>query len=91
MEVFAKTFNAWGATLTVDPDGQGKYSWKILVEDRRRGAPLVRCITSPVGFPSVGETIVDGRAALEVLVPEPVPINNDSALSPSPRPTDRRH
>jgi hypothetical protein len=73
MEVFAKTFNAWGATLTVDPDGQGKYSWKIMVEDRRHGLPRVRCISSPVGFSSVNETIIDGRAALEVLVPEPWP------------------
>ncbi|ANN67714.1 hypothetical protein [Bordetella bronchialis] len=71
MEVFAKTYNAWGATLTVDPDGQGKYSWKILVEDRRQGEPKVQCIASPIGFPSVSETILDGRAALEELLPEP--------------------
>jgi hypothetical protein len=70
MEVFAKIFNAWGATLSVDPDGKGNFSWKILVEDRRQGAPRMRCISSPIGFPSVGETIVDGRAALEVLMPE---------------------
>jgi hypothetical protein len=73
MEVFAKTFNAWDATLTVDPDGHGKYSWKILVEDRRQGEPRLRCISSPLGFPSVSETILDGRAALEVLVPDPCP------------------
>lgn len=73
MEVFAKTFNAWGATLTVDPDGQGRYSWKILVEDRRQGEPRVQCIASPVGFPSMSETILDGRAALEGLVPDPYP------------------
>ncbi|WP_427183445.1 hypothetical protein ACL598_15815 [Bordetella bronchialis] len=71
MEVFAKTYNAWGATLTVDADGQGKYSWKILVEDRRQGEPKVQCIASPIGFPSVSETILDGRAALEELLPEP--------------------
>ncbi|ANN77309.1 hypothetical protein [Bordetella flabilis] len=73
MEVFAKVFNAWGATLTVDPDGKGKFSWKILVEDRRPGRQRSRCISSPVGFPSVGETITDGRAALEVLTPEQDP------------------
>lgn len=71
MEVFAKTYNAWGATLTVDPDGRGKYSWKILVEDGRQGEPKVQCIASPIGFPSVSETILDGRAALEELLPEP--------------------
>lgn len=71
MEVFAKTFNAWGATLTVHPEGQGKYGWKIVVEDRRQGSPRVQCISSPIGFPSVDETILDGRAALEALLPEP--------------------
>lgn len=76
MEVFAKTFNAWGATLTVDPDGQGRYSWKILIEDRRHGEPRVQCIESPVGFPSVSETILDGRAALEELEPAPYPIDS---------------
>jgi hypothetical protein len=44
-----------------------------MVEDRRHGLPRVRCISSPVGFSSVNETIIDGRAALEVLVPEPWP------------------
>jgi hypothetical protein len=73
MEVFAKTFNAWGATLTVDPDGHGRYSWKILVEDRRQGEPRMQCIASPIGFPSVSESILDGCAALEGLVPEPYP------------------
>jgi hypothetical protein len=73
MEVFAKTFNAWGATLTVDPDGHGRYSWKILVEDRRQGEARMQCIASPIGFPSVSESILDGCAALEGLVPEPYP------------------
>jgi hypothetical protein len=73
MEVFAKVFNAWDATLTVDPDGPGKFSWKILVKDRRPGRQRSRCISSPVGFPSVAETITDGRAALEAITPEQDP------------------
>lgn len=70
MEVFAKNANDWGATLTVDESGEGKFNWKILIEDRRRDPPATRCITSPVQFASVRETIVDGHAVLEVLMPE---------------------
>jgi len=70
MEVFAKNSNGWGATLLVDPAENGKYNWRIMVEDRRCAPPSVRFIVSPVSFTSVGESIDDGRAVLEALSPD---------------------
>ncbi|ALM82072.1 hypothetical protein [Bordetella sp. N] len=70
MEVFAKNSNGWGATLLVDPAENGKFHWRIQVEDRRRAPASLRYIYSPDSFPSVGESIDDGRAVLESLTPD---------------------
>lgn len=56
--------------MLVDPVENGKYNWRIMVEDRRRAPPSVRLLVSPVSFTSVGESIDDGRAVLEALSPD---------------------
>lgn len=72
MEIFAKTFEGWGATLTMDSTSTGKFGWKILIEDRRSMPPIASCITSSAEFRSAREAIVDGHGALEALMPEKV-------------------
>ncbi len=56
--------------MLVDPAENGKYNWRIMVEDRRSAPPSLRFIVSPASFTSVGESIDDGRAVLEALTPD---------------------